>query len=96
MIVLEVLLLLSLLIISTSFYKKSINTKNTFILHLNRIFADITECSNDNLLALKEDDYRCQHIKNVLTLLLLCINTIITIIIYIILIIIIDIKIKYR
>jgi hypothetical protein len=71
MIVLEVLVLLSSLIISTSFYKKSINTKNTFILHLNRIFADITECSNDNLLALKEDDYRCQHIKNVLILLLL-------------------------
>ena len=88
MIVLEVLVLLSSLIISTSFHKKSINTKNTFILHLNRIFADITECSNDNLL-LKEDDYRCQHIKNVLTLSLLSSS-------YIILIIIIDIKIKYR
>ena len=88
MIVLERLVLLSSLIISTSFNKKSINTKNTFILHLNRIFADITECNNDNLL-LKEDDYRFQHIKNVLTLLLLSSS-------YIILIIIIDIKIKYR
>ena len=71
MIVFELLVLLSLLIISTSFYKKSINSKNAFTLQLNRIFADITECGNDNLLALKEDDYRCQHIKNVFIILLL-------------------------
>jgi len=51
---------------------KIVSNMNT-IMYLNRIFVDINECySNPNndemLLDLKEDDYRCQHIKNILKL----------------------------